>query len=118
MYKMLTQLILQHCPRFEKTGCAKCFYHIPVEWVRGGIYCKAGCYIHKNDDIATEDHQRTVDNMPINGSDQQQENVLWSNPGEDSNWENNQPASTSETPDEETPQNTDTIPSTCTPAYR
>ena len=34
--------------------------------------------------------------MPINGSDQQQENVLWSNPGEDSNWGNNQPASTSE----------------------
>ena len=97
MYKMLTQLILQHYPRFEKTCCAKCFYHIPVEWVRGGIYCKAGCYIHKNDDIATEDHQRTVDNMPINGSDQQQENLLWSNPGEDSNWGNNQPASTSET---------------------
>ena len=39
---MLTQLILQHFPRFEKTGCAKCFYHIPVEWVRGGIYCKQG----------------------------------------------------------------------------
>ena len=56
--------------------------------------------------------------MPINGSDQQQENVLWSNPGEDSNWGNNQPVSTSETPDEETLQNTDAIPSTCTPAYR
>ena len=58
----------------------------------------------KNDDITTEDHQRTVDNIPINGSDQQQENVLWLNPGEDSNWGNNQPACTSETPDEETPQ--------------
>ena len=73
-------------------------------------------------DITTEGYiyQSRVDDMPINDSDQQQNGALRSNPGvEHSSLSNsNQPASTSEPPNEETPQHPDISPSTYSPAYR